>query len=96
MVGSHILRNLQYCGWLVGHGRRSGPGTGGIPPGQNKKTIGPKKYFFDKLIAARKTNSVMVMIIIHIACISCLVTNNAPHAYHVIVVYKILHGARRI
>ena len=38
----------------------------------------------------------MVMVIIHIAYISCLVTNDDRHAYGVIVVYKILHGARRI
>ena len=35
----------------------------------------------------------MVMIIIHIAYITCLVTNDALHAYSVIVVYKIHHGA---
>ena len=38
----------------------------------------------------------MVMIIIHIAYITCLVTDNAWHAYGVIVVYKIHHGAGRI
>ena len=38
----------------------------------------------------------MVMIIIHVAYITCLVTNNAWHAYSVIVVYKIHHGAGRI
>ena len=38
----------------------------------------------------------MVMIIIHIGYITCLVTNDAWHAYDVIVVYKILHGPRRI
>ena len=38
----------------------------------------------------------MVMIIIHIAYITCLVTNDAWHAYGVIVVYKIHHGADRI
>ena len=38
----------------------------------------------------------MVMIIIHIAHITCLVTNDAWHAYAVIVVYKIHHGAGRI
>ena len=38
----------------------------------------------------------MVMIIIHIAHITCLVTNDASHAYGVIVVYKIHHGAGRI
>ena len=31
----------------------------------------------------------MVMIIIHIACITCLETNGAWHAYDVISVYKI-------
>ena len=36
------------------------------------------------------------MIIIHIAYIICLVTNDAWHAYGVIVVYKIHHGAGRI
>ena len=38
----------------------------------------------------------MVMSIIHIACIACLVTNDAWHAYGVIVVYKIHHAAGRI
>ena len=38
----------------------------------------------------------MVMIIIHIAYITCLVTNDAWHAYGVIVVDKIHHGAGRI
>ena len=38
----------------------------------------------------------MVMIIIHIAYITCLVTKYAWHAYGVIVVYKIHHGAGRI
>ena len=33
------------------------------------------------------------MIIIHIAYITCLVTNDAWHAYGVIVVYMIHHGA---
>ena len=37
----------------------------------------------------------MVMIIIHIAYITCLVTNDAWHAYCVIGVYKIHHGAGR-
>ena len=37
----------------------------------------------------------MVMIIIHVAYITCLVTNDAWHAYGVIVVYKIHHGAGR-
>ena len=35
----------------------------------------------------------MVMIIIHIAYITCLVTNDAFHAYDVIGVYKIHHRA---
>ena len=34
----------------------------------------------------------MVMIIIHVAYITCLVTNDAWHTYGVIVVYKIHHG----
>ena len=38
----------------------------------------------------------MVMIIIHLTYITCLVTNDACHAYEVIVVYKINHGAGRI
>ena len=38
----------------------------------------------------------MVMIILHIACITCLVINDAWHAHGVIVVYKIHHGAFRI
>ena len=38
----------------------------------------------------------MVMIIRHIAYITSLVTNDVWHAYDVIVVYKILHGAGRI
>ena len=38
----------------------------------------------------------MVMIIIHIAYITCLVTNDAWHAYGVIVFYKIHHGAGQI
>ena len=38
----------------------------------------------------------MVMIIIEIAYITCLVTNDAWPAYGVIVVYKIHHGAGRI
>ena len=36
------------------------------------------------------------MTIIHIAYITCLVTNDAWHAYSVIVVYKIHHEADRI
>ena len=38
----------------------------------------------------------MFMITIHIAYITCLVTNDAWHANDVIVVYKIHHGAGRI
>ena len=38
----------------------------------------------------------MVMIIIHIAHVTCLVTNGAWHAYDAIGVYKIHHGAGRI
>ena len=40
----------------------------------------------------------MVRIIIHIAYITCLVTNDVivRHAYDVIEVYKILHGDGRI
>ena len=38
----------------------------------------------------------MLMIIIHMAYITCLVTNDAWHADGVIVVYKIHHGAGRI
>ena len=38
----------------------------------------------------------MVMVIIEIAYITCLVTNDAWPAYGVIVVYKIHHGAGRI
>ena len=38
----------------------------------------------------------MVMIIIHIAYITCLVANDAWHAYEVIEVYKIHHGAGRV
>ena len=38
----------------------------------------------------------MVMIIIHIAYITCLVTNGAFHAYDVIGVYKIHHRAGEI
>ena len=63
-----------------------------MPFDEIDKTIGPKQYYFDQLICARKTNSVMVMIIIHIAYITCLVTNDAWYAYNVIVVYSIPHG----
>ena len=65
-------------------------------PGQNDKTIDPKINYFDKLIGTRKTNSVMVMFIIHVAYIICLVTNDAWHTYDVIGVYKMLQGAGQI
>ena len=38
----------------------------------------------------------MIMIIIHIAYIICLVTNDAWHAYDVIGVCRIHHGAERV
>ena len=38
----------------------------------------------------------MVIIIIHVAHITCLVTKDALHDYGVIGVYKIHHGAGRI
>ena len=38
----------------------------------------------------------MIMIISHIAYNTCLVTNDAWHAYGVIAVYKIHHGAERL
>ena len=38
----------------------------------------------------------MVLIIIHIAYITCLVTNDAWHPYNVIGVYNIHHGVGRI
>ena len=38
----------------------------------------------------------MVVIIIHTAYITCLVISDAWHAYGVIVVYMIHHGAGRI
>ena len=38
----------------------------------------------------------MVKIIIHIAYITCLVTNDALHGYNAIGVHKIHHGAGRI
>ena len=65
-------------------------------PGQNDKAIGSKIYYFDKLIDTRKTNSAMVMFIIHVAYITCLVTNDAWHTYDVIGVYTILHGPDQI
>ena len=72
------------------------PITGGMPAGQNDNTIGPKIYYFDKLIGTRKTKSVMVLFIIHIAYITCIVTSDAWHTYDVNGVYKILHGAGQI
>ena len=71
---------------------RSGPITGGMPPGQKDQTI----YYFDKLIGTPKTYSAMVMFIIHLAYITCLVTNDAWHTYDVIGVNKIRHGAGQI
>ena len=47
-------------------------------------------------MSARKTNYVMVMTIIHIAYITCLVTNDAWDTYDVIVIYKRHHGAARV
>ena len=38
----------------------------------------------------------MVMIIIHMAYITCIVTNDTRHAYEVIGVYKIHHRAGRV
>ena len=38
----------------------------------------------------------MVMIIIHLANITCLVTNDSWHVYGAIVLHKIHHGAGRI
>ena len=38
----------------------------------------------------------MAMIVLNIACITCLVTNDALHAYDVIGVYKVHHRAGRI
>ena len=52
-------------------------------------SVGQKKYCFDKSIGARKTNSVMVIIIIHIAYITCIVPNDAWRAYDEIGVYNI-------
>ena len=76
-------------GEVVAHNRRHAPG-------QNDKTFGSKTYYFYKLIGTRKNNSVMVMFIIHIAYITCLVTNDAWHTYDVIGVYMILHGVGQI
>ena len=67
-----------------------------MPPCEEAKTIGEKKYCIDLSIGARKANSVMVMIIIHIAYITGFVTNDAWHAYDIIVDYKIHHRAGRI
>ena len=66
------------------------------PPGLEDKTVGHKKYYIDYSICGRKTNSVMVMIIMHIAHITCVVTKDAWHAYGVIGVHKVHHGADRI
>ena len=72
---------------------RSGPITRwwavACPSDGEAKAIGEKIYCIDLSIGARKTNSVMVMIIIHIAYITCIVTNDAWRAYDVIAVYKI-------
>ena len=38
----------------------------------------------------------MVMSITHIADITCLLPNDGWHAYVVIAVYKVLHGAGRV
>ena len=67
-----------------------------MPPGQNGKTIGSKKHYFDKIIGTGETNSVIGIIIRHIAYITFLVTNDTLHIYYVIGVYKILHGADQI
>ena len=67
-----------------------------MPPGHEAKTIGEKKYCIDLSIGARKANSVMVMIITHIAYIVCFVTNDAWHSYDVISVCKIHHRFDRI
>ena len=64
-----------------------------MPPGQVAKTMVRKKYYIDYSIGARKTNYVMVMIIMHISYITCLVTNDVWHAYDVMGVYKIHHEA---
>ena len=66
-----------------------------MPSGQEAKTIGEKKYCIDLSIGARKVNSVMVMIIIHIAYITCIVNNDAWHVYDVIGVFKKNHGGGR-
>ena len=67
-----------------------------MPPGQKDLTIGPKIYYFDKLIGTPKTNSVVIMFIIHFAYITYLVTNDAWHTYDVIGVNKIRHGSGQI
>ena len=59
----------------------------GRAPGHEAMTMVRKKYCIDQPISARKTNYVMVMIIIHIAYITCLVSNDAWHAYDVNGVY---------
>ena len=67
---------------------------GGMPPGKGPRRL--KKYSIDQTIGALKTNSATVMIIKHIAYITCLLSNDAWHAYGVMVVYDIHHGAGRI
>ena len=64
------------------------------PRGQDH--LPEKKYCIDQPIGECKTNFLMVMIIIHIAYITCLVTSDAWHIYGVIRVYQIHHGAGRI
>ena len=51
--------------------------------------VGQKTYCIDLSIDARKSNSVMVRIIIYIVYMTCLVTNDTWHAYDVIGVDKI-------
>ena len=70
-------------GEVGAHNRGVGGGRG-LPPGQEDMTVGQKKYYIDYSICARKTNSVMVIIIIHVAHITCLVTKDAWHDYGVI------------
>ena len=62
---------------------------GACPSGKESKTIGPTIYCIVSPISARKSNCVMVMVTIHIAYVTCLVTNDAGHAYGVIGVYKL-------
>ena len=47
-------------------------------------------------MSARKTGSVMVIIIIQIAYITCFVANDTWHAYDVIGAYMMHDGAGRI